>query len=64
MLNRMQHPYMGDVILPSSPLRLFEYETSPLQFFPEVGADSRAVLAELAGISESELDELSADGVI
>ncbi len=64
MLNRMRHPYMGDVVLPSSPLRLFEYETSPLQFFPEIGADKRAVLGELLGLDDAAIDELSRSGVI
>lgn len=64
MLNTMQHPYMGEVVLPSSPLRLFDYETSPLQFFPEPGADGRAVLNELLGLSDGDLDDLASSGVI
>lgn len=64
MLNRMQHPYMGDVVLPSSPLRLFDYETSPLAFFPEVGANNRDVLADLLGMSEGEVQTLADEGVI
>ncbi len=64
MLNRMQHPYMGDVVLPSSPLRLFEYETSPLQFFSEAGADSAAVLGEWLGLDTATVEGLKGDGVI
>jgi CoA:oxalate CoA-transferase len=64
MLNRMQHPYMGDVILPSSPLRLLEYETSPLQFFPEPGADSAAVLSDWLGLDEAAVAALKGEGVI
>ncbi|MGY9057458.1 MAG: CaiB/BaiF CoA transferase family protein [Alphaproteobacteria bacterium] len=64
MLNTMQHPYMGEVVLPSSPLRLFEYETSPLAFFPEPGADGPGVLSDVLGMSDSEIETLEADGII
>lgn len=64
MLNRMQHPYMGEVILPSSPLRLFEYETSPLEFFPEIGAHSAEILSDLLGMTEADVKALADEGVI
>ena len=64
MLNRMQHPYMGDVILPSSPLRLFEYETSQLQFFPEIGAHSAEILSDLLGMTDADVLALADEGVI
>lgn len=64
MLHRMHHPYMGDVVLPTSPLRLFEYETSPLQFFPEPGADSAAVLGEWLGLDAGAVEGLRGDGVV
>lgn len=64
MLNRMAHPYMGDVVLPSSPLRLFDYERPPVEFFPEIGANNKDVLADLLGMSEGDVQALAADGVI
>ncbi len=64
MLHNMQHPYMGDVVLPSSPLRLLDYERLPVQFFPEAGADSQSVLGELLGLSEAEVAALAKDKVI
>jgi CoA:oxalate CoA-transferase len=64
MLHDMHHPYMGDVTLPSSPLRLMEYETSPLQFFPEPGADSAGVLRELLGLDDAEIASLAEAKVI
>ncbi len=64
MLNRMAHPYMGDVVLPSSPLRLFDYERPPVEFFPEIGANNQDVLADLLGMSEGDVQALAADGVI
>ncbi len=64
MLNRIRHPYMGDVVLPSSPLLLFEYETSALQFFPEIGADSASVLGDLLGMTDADVQALADEGVI
>jgi crotonobetainyl-CoA:carnitine CoA-transferase CaiB-like acyl-CoA transferase len=64
MLNRMEHPYMGDVVLPSSPLRLFDYERLPVEFFPEIGANNQDVLADVLGLSESDVQALAADGII
>lgn len=64
MLHRMEHPYMGEVVLPSSPLRLFEYGPEPLRFFPEAGQDSAAVLTGWLGLSEGDIGELAAEGVI
>jgi crotonobetainyl-CoA:carnitine CoA-transferase CaiB-like acyl-CoA transferase len=64
MLHRMHHPYMGEVVLPSSPLRLFDYEQEPLRFFPEAGQDSAAVLTEWLGLAEGDISALAAEGVI
>lgn len=64
MLNRMEHPYMGNVVLPSSPLRLFDYERLPVEFFPESGANNQDVLADLLGMSAGDVQALAADGVI
>ncbi|MCB1743811.1 MAG: CoA transferase [Gammaproteobacteria bacterium] len=64
MLNRMQHPYMGEVVLPSSPLRLSEFPTSALCFFPEPGEHTRAVLQDWLGMSDADVDALVADAVV
>lgn len=64
MLNRMTHPYMGDVILPSSPIRLSEFAPSPIEFFHEPGADNAAVLSDWLGMSEADIESLAAEKVI
>ncbi len=64
MLQNMTHPYMGNVVLPSSPIRLSEFETSALRFFPERGVDGAAVLSEWLGLEDSKIATLSANGVI
>ena len=64
MLHKMAHPYMGDLVIPSSPIRLSEYDTSELQLFPEAGADTAAVLTDWLGYDSGKVAELSANGVI
>jgi CoA:oxalate CoA-transferase len=64
MLKDMKHPYMGDVVLASSPIRLSEFETSALKFFPEKGADTAAVLGDWLDLEDSQIAALSDNGVI
>ncbi|NKB58105.1 MAG: CoA transferase [Alphaproteobacteria bacterium] len=64
MLNRMEHPYIGDLILPSSPIRLSEFPPSPLEFFHEPGADNAEVLGDWLGMSEADVASLAAEKVI
>jgi crotonobetainyl-CoA:carnitine CoA-transferase CaiB-like acyl-CoA transferase len=63
-LNRMTHPSLGDVVLPRAPIRLSDYETVPLAFFPEPGADTDGVLRDWLGLSDAEIDALHAEKVI
>lgn len=64
MLHDMHHPYMGDVVLPSSPIRFSEYEASALSFFPELGANGAEALKEWLSMSEAEIQALADDDVI
>ena len=64
MLQRMTHPDMGEIVLPRSPIRLSDYEQTPLAFFPNAGANSIEVLAGWLGLSDAEILSLSEDGVI
>ena len=64
MLEYRDHPELGNIVLPKSSIRLSEFEMSELQFFPETGADSAAVLEGWLGMSEGGIAELSQAGVI
>lgn len=64
MLNAMTHPLLGEVNLPTSPIRYSDYERVGLEFYPEPGAHNREVYGELVGLDEAELARLSAAGVI
>lgn len=64
MLQRMTHPYLGELVLPRSPIRLSEYAMSELTAFPERGADNAAVLDAWLGMTPAEIAELEEAGVI
>ena len=64
MLNHMSHPDMGDIVLPGSPVRFSDYDSSTIHFYPEVGADNREVYGTWLGYSEADVDRLAEEQVI
>jgi CoA:oxalate CoA-transferase len=62
-VQRIDHPQLGSVVVPHSPLRFRGTPPLPLQPSPALGADNDAVYGEL-GLSPAERDELRAEGVI
>lgn len=64
MLKRMQHPEMGEIILPRAPITLSEYESAAVAFFPAAGANSIEVLDDWLGLSHAEVAGLAEEGVI
>ncbi len=64
MLHDVTHPDLGDVVLPSSPLRYSDYAASDLQLYPEPGADNVAILEDWLGLSGEVVAGLAADGVV
>ncbi|MEX2618322.1 MAG: CoA transferase [Alphaproteobacteria bacterium] len=64
MLVNRTHPELGEIVLPTSPIRLSEYDSSDLEFFPEIGQDNSSVFADWLGMEESEIAALSEEGVI
>ena len=63
MLQHKTHELLGDVVLPTSPIRFSDYESPELAFFPEVGAHNQEVYSAL-DLSDEEIERLSAEGVI
>ncbi len=63
-LNPMNHPQMGMINLPASPIRYSNYEQVPVDFFPEPGEHNASVLGELPGISADVLADYTARGII
>ena len=64
MLERIDHPVFGRIVVPTSPLRFHgadKVETVPS---PEAGQHNGEVLDEWLGLSEDEVEQLRNDGVI
>ena len=64
MLNNINHPTMGDVILPKSPIRFHKTPESELNIEPTIGQHTREVLVEWLQISGEKIDTLIRAGVI
>ena len=64
MLHDMVHEIMGELVLPSSPIRYSDYDDVPLNFFPEVGAHNDEVYGGWLGLKNDELTELRSSQVI
>ena len=58
MLAWFDHPSLGRVVLPNSPLRFPELEPMALRFYPELGEHNEAIYGGLLGLTASALDEL------
>ena len=64
VLRTIDHPRRGRVRVWGNPLNLSDSPTAALGPSPGLGEHTREVLRERLGVSEAELDELSAQGVI
>ena len=64
MLNNINHPTMGDVNLPKSPIRFHKTPESELNIEPTIGQHTREVLVEWLKISGEKVDTLIRAGVI
>ncbi len=60
----VDHPELGRLPLPNSPIRWHDSPLIELDPSPALGADNRTILAELAGVDDAGLDALTAAGVI
>ena len=64
MLNNLNHPTMGAVVLPKSPIRFHKTPESELNIEPTIGQHTTEVLAEWLQISGEKVDKLLQAGVI
>ena len=64
MLQTMTHPEMGDIVLPSSPIRFSEYETPETEFFPSIGQHNHEIYGDWLGLEKKRIDALEEKGVI
>jgi CoA:oxalate CoA-transferase len=64
MLEVIDHPHLGRITVPGSPLRYHGTAQTPATPSPSIGADNAEVFGELLGLGAAEVEELQAQGVI
>jgi CoA:oxalate CoA-transferase len=64
MLNWIDHPQLGRVVLPDSPLRFHGATAPPLTPSRDLGADNAAVFRDWLGVSAEDLERFARDGAI
>jgi crotonobetainyl-CoA:carnitine CoA-transferase CaiB-like acyl-CoA transferase len=64
MIEQIEHPRLGRISVPGSPLRFHGTAQTPATPSPDIGAHNAEVLAELLGIGAAEVQALRDDGVI
>jgi crotonobetainyl-CoA:carnitine CoA-transferase CaiB-like acyl-CoA transferase len=64
MLEEIDHPRLGRITVPGSPLRYHGTPQTPATPSPAIGADNAEVYAELLGLSAQEVAALAQDDVI
>ena len=63
MVEWRDHPDMGRVALPNSPLRFHRAGMQPLKFFPDLGEHNVDVFGELLGLEPQAVAALEEQGV-
>jgi CoA:oxalate CoA-transferase len=64
MLQRIEHPELGEIVVPSSPLRLHGIDPVPAGPSPTIGQHNDEIYGGWLGLAPAELAELKAGGVI
>ena len=64
MLEVIDHPQLGPITVPGSPLRYHGTPPMPAAHSPSIGRDNQAVYGELLGLAADEVAALKAEGVI
>jgi len=64
MLHDIDHPSMGEVVLPTSPLRFHGSPEPSIALEPDVGGDTDTILAEWLGLEDDKVSALRSAGAI
>jgi crotonobetainyl-CoA:carnitine CoA-transferase CaiB-like acyl-CoA transferase len=64
MLERVNHPELGEIVVPSTPLRLHGTERVATQPSPTIGQQNAEIYGNWLGLSEDKIVELRAAGAI
>ena len=63
MLHDIDHPVMGPIVLPTSPLRFSGSPPPAIRPEPAIGEHAREILADWLGMDEKAITGLQEDGV-
>ena len=64
MLRRVEHPELGEIVVPTNPLRLHGLPQAEMIPSPKVGQHNAEIYGEWLGLDETEVAALKAEGVI
>ena len=64
MLHWIDHPDLGRIVVPGSPLRFHGSAPRPIEASPRLGQHNDAVYGDWLGLSAAEIDALRSEGVI
>jgi CoA:oxalate CoA-transferase len=64
MLERIDHPELGEIVVPSTPLRLHGTEKVETRPSPTIGQHNAEIYGGWLGLSTSEIQQLKDSGVI
>ena len=64
MLERVDHPELGEIVVPSTPLRLHGTDRVETRPSPTIGQHNREIYGGWLGLSEGEIAELREAGII
>lgn len=64
MLETIEHPELGRIVVPTSPLRFHGADKVPTTPSPKVGQHNREVLGGWLGLTDAEIDDLKSSGAI
>jgi crotonobetainyl-CoA:carnitine CoA-transferase CaiB-like acyl-CoA transferase len=64
MLARIDHPELGEIVVPSTPLRLHGTEPAEPAASPTIGQHNAEIYGGWLGLSEHEITKLKESGVI
>jgi crotonobetainyl-CoA:carnitine CoA-transferase CaiB-like acyl-CoA transferase len=64
MLTRLDHPELGEIVVPTTPLRLHGTDTVGAGPSPTIGQHNAEIYAGWLGLSAAEIAELKDSGVI
>jgi 2-methylfumaryl-CoA isomerase len=64
LFDEVEQPGIGTYLMPGSPLELSAFERQPVRRAPLLGEHTDEVLADLLGLSDTELGRLHDKGVV